>query len=110
MRWRWRKAICARWTTREITVQAATNRFLAKAFESYLYYLGPTPKIVFFPVMIMWFGVGPESKIAMGTLSCFFPIVLSAAAGMRQGLEEWQARSQRVVGNQRRRRRDAVPR
>ena len=34
--------------------------------------------------MIMWFGVGPESKVAMGTLSCFFPIVLSAAAGMRQ--------------------------
>ena len=60
------------------------NPFLAKAFERFLYYLGPTPKIVFFPVMIMWFGVGPESKIAMGTLSCFFPIVLSAAAGMRQ--------------------------
>jgi NitT/TauT family transport system permease protein len=60
------------------------NPFLSKAFERYLYYLGPTPKIVFFPVMIMWFGVGPESKIAMGTLSCFFPIVLSAASGMRQ--------------------------
>jgi ABC-type nitrate/sulfonate/bicarbonate transport system permease component len=59
------------------------NPFLSKAFERYLYYLGPTPKIVFFPVMIMWFGVGPESKIAMGTLSCFFPIVLSAASGMR---------------------------
>jgi NitT/TauT family transport system permease protein len=60
------------------------NPFLSKAFERYLYYLGPTPKIVFFPVMIMWFGVGPESKIAMGTVSCFFPIVLSAASGMRQ--------------------------
>ena len=60
------------------------NPFLSKAFERYLYYLGPTPKIVFFPVMIMWFGVGVESKIAMGTLSCFFPVVLSAAAGMRQ--------------------------
>jgi ABC-type nitrate/sulfonate/bicarbonate transport system permease component len=60
------------------------NPFLSAAFERFLYYLGPTPKIVFFPVMIMWFGVGPESKIAMGTVSCFFPIVLSAAAGMRQ--------------------------
>jgi NitT/TauT family transport system permease protein len=59
------------------------NPFLSQAFERYLYYLGPTPKIVFFPVMIMWFGVGPESKIAMGTLSCFFPIVLSVASGMR---------------------------
>ena len=60
------------------------NRMLAKAFEPYLYYLGPTPKIIFFPVMIMWFGVGPGSKVAMGALSCFFPIALSTAAGMRQ--------------------------
>jgi NitT/TauT family transport system permease protein len=60
------------------------NPFLSQAFERYLYYLGPTPKIVFFPIMIMWFGVGPESKVAMGTVSCFFPIVLSVAAGMRQ--------------------------
>jgi len=60
------------------------NPFLSQAFERYLYYLGPTPKIVFFPIMIMWFGVGPESKVAMGTVSCFFPIALSVAAGMRQ--------------------------
>jgi len=60
------------------------NRLLARAFEAYLYYLGPTPKIIFFPVMIMWFGVGPGSKIAMGAISCFFPIALSTAAGMRQ--------------------------
>ena len=60
------------------------NRFLSKAFESYLYYLGPTPKIIFFPIMIMWFGVGPGSKVAMGAVSCFFPIVLSVAAVMRQ--------------------------
>ncbi|HTT47814.1 MAG TPA: ABC transporter permease [Pseudolabrys sp.] len=59
------------------------NPFLSKAFESYVYYLGPTPKIIFFPVMIMWFGVGPESKVALGTLSCFFPVALSVAAGMR---------------------------
>jgi NitT/TauT family transport system permease protein len=60
------------------------NPFISSAFERYLYYLGPTPKIVFFPIMIMWFGVGPESKVAMGTVSCFFPIALSVAAGMRQ--------------------------
>jgi NitT/TauT family transport system permease protein len=60
------------------------NPFLSRAFERFLYYLGPTPKIIFFPIMIMWFGVGPGSKIAMGTVSCFFPVVLSAAAGVRQ--------------------------
>jgi len=60
------------------------NRLLSKAYEPYLYYLGPTPKIIFFPVIIMWFGVGPGSKVAMGAISCFFPIALSTAAGMRQ--------------------------
>jgi ABC-type nitrate/sulfonate/bicarbonate transport system permease component len=60
------------------------NRFLAKAFEQYLYYLGPTPKIIFFPVLIMWFGIGTGSKVAMGVLSCFFPVALSVAAGMRE--------------------------
>jgi NitT/TauT family transport system permease protein len=60
------------------------NPFLSQAFERFLYYLGPTPKIIFFPVMIMWFGVGPASKVAMGAISCFFPVALSVAAGMRQ--------------------------
>ena len=41
-----------------VGILLGANRFLAKAFEPYLYYLGPTPKIIFFPVMIMWFGVG----------------------------------------------------
>jgi ABC-type nitrate/sulfonate/bicarbonate transport system permease component len=60
------------------------NRFLSRAYESLIYYLGPTPKIIFFPVMIMWFGVGSGSKIAMGAVSCFFPIAISTASGMRQ--------------------------
>src|SRR5258708_39062470 len=60
------------------------SRLLARAYEAYLYYLGPTPKIIFFPVMIMWFGVGAGSKIAMGAVSCFFPIALNVAAGMRE--------------------------
>jgi len=67
-----------------VGILLGSSRFLSRAFESYLYYLGPTPKIIFFPVMIMWFGVGPGSKVAMGTISCFFPIALSVAAGMRQ--------------------------
>ena len=61
-----------------------SSGFLSRAYEGFIYYLGPTPKIIFFPIMILWFGVGPGSKVAMGALSCFFPIVISVAAGMRQ--------------------------
>src|SRR5215831_12789829 len=60
------------------------SKFLSRAYESFLYYLGPCPKIIFFPIMIMWFGVGPGSKVAMGAISCFFPVALNAAGGMRE--------------------------
>ena len=60
------------------------SKLMQRAFEPFLYYLGPTPKIIFFPVMIMWFGVGPGSKVAMGAISCFFPIALNVVGGMRE--------------------------
>jgi ABC-type nitrate/sulfonate/bicarbonate transport system permease component len=60
------------------------SKFLQRAYEPFLYYLGPCPKIIFFPVMIMWFGVGPGSKVAMGAISCFFPVALNVAGGMRE--------------------------
>ena len=60
------------------------NRFLSRAYEGFVYYLGPTPKIIFFPIMILWFGTGAGSKIAMGAVSCFFPIAISVASGMRE--------------------------
>jgi NitT/TauT family transport system permease protein len=60
------------------------SRFAGKAFEPYMHYLAPTPKIVFLPILLVLFGVGPGSKIAMGTLSCFLPMVLSVASGVRQ--------------------------
>jgi NitT/TauT family transport system permease protein len=59
------------------------NTFLSDAYERYFYYFGTTPKIILFPVIIMWFGIGPESKVAMGALACFLPTILSTAAGMR---------------------------
>jgi ABC-type nitrate/sulfonate/bicarbonate transport system permease component len=67
-----------------VGIALGANRLLSQAYESLLYYLGPTPKIIFFPIMIMWFGVGPGSKVAMGAVSCFFPVALSAASAMRQ--------------------------
>ena len=60
------------------------SRYLSRAFELYLYYLGPTPKIIFFPVMLAWFGIGSGSKIAIGAITCFFPVALSVAGGMRE--------------------------
>ena len=55
-----------------VGIVLGANRFLSQAFEPYLYYLGPTPKIIFFPIMIMWFGVGPASKVALGLCPASF--------------------------------------
>ena len=46
-----------------VGIALGANRFLSNAFEALLLYLGPTPKIVFLPVMIMWFGVALRPKI-----------------------------------------------
>ena len=55
---------------------------LRRTYEPALHYVAPTPKIVFLPILIVLCGVGPASKVAMGALSCFFPVALSVASGM----------------------------
>jgi NitT/TauT family transport system permease protein len=67
-----------------VGIALGSSKLMQRAYEPFLYYLGPTPKIIFFPVLIMWFGVGPGSKVAMGVVSCFFPVALNIAAGMRE--------------------------
>ena len=67
-----------------VGILLGSSRFFGAAFEPYVYYLSPTPRIILFPIMIMWFGVGISSKIALGALSSFFAVALSTAAGMRQ--------------------------
>src|SRR5262249_54755687 len=68
----------------EVGLNLGANRFLSRAFEPYLYYLRPTPKIIFFPVLVLWFGVGPQSKVALGAVYLSFSVALNVAAGMRQ--------------------------
>lgn len=53
-------------------------------YEPFIHYLAPTPKIVFLPILLVLFGVGMGSKIALGTVSAFFPMALNIAAGVRQ--------------------------
>lgn len=56
--------------------------YLRGAAEPYLNALGATPKIIFLPIIFLFFGVGIESKMAKGALSAFFPTVFSTALGM----------------------------
>jgi NitT/TauT family transport system permease protein len=45
--------------------------------------LDATPRIAFAPLLIVWFGIGLESKMVLVFISALFPILLSTAAGVR---------------------------
>ncbi len=60
------------------------SRRAGDIFEPFIHYLAPTPKIVFLPILLVLFGVGMGSKIALGAISCFFPMALNIAAGVRE--------------------------
>lgn len=65
-----------------VTVLCGAIRFLREGVSPILYYLAPTPKIIFFPIALTLFGVDPGSKIAIGALSAFFPIAISILASL----------------------------
>jgi ABC-type nitrate/sulfonate/bicarbonate transport system permease component len=50
-------------------------------FEPLLAGIYSIPIILFLPLYVLFFGLGPASKIALGTTISFFPIVLSTIAG-----------------------------
>jgi ABC-type nitrate/sulfonate/bicarbonate transport system permease component len=43
----------------------------------------PIPPLAFLPMFIIWFGIGELSKVLFITFSCFFPIYLATAQGVR---------------------------
>jgi NitT/TauT family transport system permease protein len=45
--------------------------------------LDATPRIAFAPMLIVWFGIGLESKMVLVFISALFPILLSTASGVR---------------------------
>jgi len=57
------------------------SHFLIKVFEPLLAGFYSVPLILFLPLYVLFFGLGPGSKIALGATISFFPIVLNTIAG-----------------------------
>lgn len=57
------------------------SRYLVDVFEPLLSSLFTVPMVLFYPLCILYFGIGPNSKIVFAVSVAFFPIVLSAIAG-----------------------------
>jgi len=59
-------------------------RVVARVYEPILAALYAVPSVVWYPSLMLLFGLGPASKIAFGFLLGFFPIVLAVLAGIQQ--------------------------
>jgi ABC-type nitrate/sulfonate/bicarbonate transport system permease component len=57
------------------------TRYTIRVFEPLFAGIYSIPIILFLPLYVLFFGLGPSSKIALGTTISFFPIVLSTVAG-----------------------------
>ena len=57
------------------------SSYLIRVFEPLLAGVYAVPIILFLPLFVLFFGLGPGSKIAIGVSTSFFPIVLNTIAG-----------------------------
>jgi ABC-type nitrate/sulfonate/bicarbonate transport system permease component len=58
-------------------------RHLGEIYEPLLAAAYAIPSVVGYPSLMLFFGLGPASKIAFGVLLGFFPVVLAVLAGIR---------------------------
>ena len=57
------------------------SRYSIRVFEPLFAGMYSVPIILFLPLYILFFGLGPASKIALGVTTSFFPIILNTIAG-----------------------------
>src|SRR5215203_3806179 len=57
------------------------SRYSIRVFEPLLAGIYSVPIILFLPLYVLFFGLGPASKIALGATISFFPITLNTIAG-----------------------------
>lgn len=58
--------------------------FLADVLGPYVKVLNSIPRIVLAPIFVIWFGLGPASKIASAVVLVFFPVFFNAFQGARE--------------------------
>jgi len=64
-------------------VCVATSRVLNLTLYPILIATQSIPKVAVAPIILVWFGLGMQSKLVIAFLVAFFPIVVDTAAGMR---------------------------
>jgi NitT/TauT family transport system permease protein len=66
-----------------IAVAVTNSQTLNLMFSPILIALQSVPKVALAPILLVWFGIGIESKLAIAWLVAFFPIVVDTSAGLQ---------------------------
>jgi NitT/TauT family transport system permease protein len=66
-----------------IAVIVTTSRILNQMFYPILIATQSIPKVAIAPIVLVWFGTGMESKVAIAFIVAFFPMVVDTATGLR---------------------------
>src|SRR5207247_4154213 len=51
--------------------------------DLYVYAFDATPRVALIPLLLLWFGLGTSSKIAIVFLSGLFPVLMNTFSGVR---------------------------
>jgi len=66
-----------------IAVAVTSSRILNLTFYPILIATQSIPKVAIAPIILVWFGLGMESKLVIAFLVAFFPMVIDTATGLR---------------------------
>jgi NitT/TauT family transport system permease protein len=66
-----------------LAVCVANSRLLNLAIYPILVATQSVPKVAIAPIVLVWFGLGMESKLALAFLVAFFPVVVDTATGLQ---------------------------
>jgi NitT/TauT family transport system permease protein len=66
-----------------VGLSVGLNRFAHRSFMPIILLLYGTPQVTILPLFILYFGIGPASKIAFGVTHGMFPIMVTVIAGVQ---------------------------
>lgn len=61
-----------------------SSRFLMRLIYPLLVAFQAVPKVALAPILVLWFGFGPNSKILLGFATAMFPILVNTVLGLNQ--------------------------
>jgi ABC-type nitrate/sulfonate/bicarbonate transport system permease component len=73
------------------------TRYTVRVFDPLIAGLYSIPAILLFPLYLLFFGLGPASKIAIGMTIAFFPVALNTIAGL-SSVDRSYVRAARSMG------------